>query len=144
MKFEHNTFVTALIRDQIDEVDSAARDQATGDDEMEQDAPVRAQEHTADPSGEELSVVDNLPYQRRRSTFEAGAATLRSRQPPVELSHLESLEDQGIIFSNFRTKLSAWLTYMLPLYELSFPPGCTRVDLQGTDKVSTTTFHIEF
>jgi hypothetical protein len=139
LKLDHFSFVAALIRDQIDEFDAAIiREQATGDDELlERDAPGSTGEHIDPPPILEPPVADNLSYQRRRVTFEAGAITLRSQQPPLALSYLESLRDQGSIFSNFRARLSTWLTSMFPLYGFSFPLGCTRVEFQGTDKVST-------
>ncbi|KAH9074389.1 hypothetical protein EDB83DRAFT_2219181, partial [Lactarius deliciosus] len=103
LKFEHQSFVAALIRDQIDEVDAA-----------------KAAIHKDDENP---------------ATFDAGAVILRSQQrPPLTF---EDLRDQGPIFCDFRTRLSDWLTTMFPLYDdLSFPPGCTRVEFEDTDKLT--------
>jgi len=138
LKLEHISFTAVLIRDQIEEVDAAIlRNQVMGDDEMERNAPEGTQEHT-NLSVSEPPVVDNSSHQGRKATFEAGAITLRSRQqPPLALSYLESLSDQGHIFRNFRKRLSDWLTSMFPLYDISFPLGCTHVKFEGSDKVST-------
>ncbi|KAH9007701.1 hypothetical protein EDB83DRAFT_2236259, partial [Lactarius deliciosus] len=103
LKFEHQSFVAALIRDQIDEVDAA-----------------KAAIHKDDENP---------------AMFDVGAIILQSQQqPPLTF---EDLRDQGPIFCDFRTRLSDWLTTMFPLYDdLSFPPGCTRVEFEDTDKLT--------
>ncbi|KAH9083307.1 hypothetical protein EDB83DRAFT_2502427 [Lactarius deliciosus] len=84
LKFEHQSFVAALIRDQIDEVD-AAKAAIHKDDERVQ-----------------------APKNINPATFDAGAVILRSQQrPPLTF---EDLRDQGPIFCDFRTRLSDWLT----------------------------------
>ncbi len=86
----------------------------------------------------EPPVHDDPSCQGRRTTFDAGAVVLRSRQPPVTFEALElgGLEARNPTFRGFRAKLAAWLTEVLPLYGFSFAPGCMRVEFQADDKVS--------
>ncbi|KAH9168438.1 hypothetical protein EDB89DRAFT_1855509 [Lactarius sanguifluus] len=115
LKFEHQSFVAALIRDQIDEVDAIYKDDEVGHNSPE--------------------VVEHSSKQKKKATFDAGAVILRSQQqPPLTF---EDLRDQDPIFCDFCTRLSDWLTTMFPLYDdLSFPPGCTRVEFEDTDKLT--------
>jgi hypothetical protein len=133
LKIDHLLFVKVLIRDQITEVDAAIHHEQVMDNETELNAAGGTQEHLT-PSPE--PIADSLLIsQTGGKTFEAGAVTLRSQQSPQTLAYFES---QGLIFSNFCARVSAWLTALLPVYGFSFSPGCTRVKFQGTDKVSTT------
>ncbi|KAH9021110.1 hypothetical protein EDB83DRAFT_2508328 [Lactarius deliciosus] len=137
LKFEHQSFVAALIRDQIDEVD-AAKAAIHKDDEVGHNSPEGpgTQEHcTINLSLREPPVVEHSSKRKNPATFDAGAVILRSQQrPPLTF---EDLRDQGPIFCDFRTRLSDWLTTMFPLYDdLSFPPGCTRVEFEDTDKLT--------
>ena len=127
-----------MIQSQIDEVDAAHAEQLGQELEIITDAT------ELDASQEALSQDNIDPFSEPPSvgiktgkTVEAGAITLGSQQPPLELRHLESLQDRGPIFRNFQTRLSAWLTDSFKAYNYKFPPGCDRIKLQGTDKVST-------
>ncbi|KAH9024194.1 hypothetical protein EDB85DRAFT_2075196 [Lactarius pseudohatsudake] len=135
LKFEHQSFIAALIRDQINEVDAAIY--KDDDSEVGHNAPEGpgTQEHcTVNLSLREPPVAERLSNQRTKATFEAGAVTLRSQQqPPLSF---EDLRDRGPIFCDFRTRLSDWVTAMFPLYDLSLPPGCTRVEFEDTDKLT--------
>jgi hypothetical protein len=123
-------FVAALIRGQIDEVD--ARGQMTEDtDTLESTEELIS-------SSLEPPVDDGVPCQGRKTTFDAGAIVLRSHQPPVTLGSLEHLGAENLVFRNFRARLAAWLTHMLPLYGINFVPGCTRVQFQVDHQVGFT------
>jgi hypothetical protein len=123
-----------LIQGQIDEVDAANQhEQELDADETEIDAPEDSLSQNIDPFSEPPSVGIQTG-----KTLEAGAITLGSQQPPLELSSLESLQDRGSLFSNFQTRLSDWLTDMFKAYHYKFPPGHDHVELQGTDRVSAT------
>ncbi|KAH9170356.1 hypothetical protein EDB89DRAFT_1853558, partial [Lactarius sanguifluus] len=108
LKFEHQSFVAALIRDQIDEVNAIYKDDEVGHNSPE--GPGTQEHCTINPS---------------------------LREPPQPPLTFEDLRDQDPIFCDFRTRLSDWLTTMFPLYDdLSFPPGCTRVEFEDTDKLT--------
>ncbi|KAI9432013.1 hypothetical protein H4582DRAFT_2194400 [Lactarius indigo] len=133
LRLDHMSFVATLIRDQINEVDAAIHQQAIGDDEMEHSAPEGTQERHTNLSLLEPPPVEHSSNQRRKTTFDAGAVTLRSQQQPLAF---ESLGDRGPIFRDFHTRLSNWLTTVFPLYGFSFSPGCTRVNFEGADKLT--------
>ena len=135
MKIDHCLLVGALIQGQIDEVDAAKlHGQELDADETELDTPEDTlSQQEVDPFSEPPSV-----HIQTGKTLEAGAITLGSQQPPLELSFLESLHDRGSLFSNFQARLSDWLTDMFKAYHYKFPPGCNHVELQGTDRVSPT------
>ncbi len=127
MKTEHFSFVAALIRQQIDEVNKAAAEDSelvSAGDEMG---------HTVPESTQVVEAGNNLADRGTRSMFEAGAITLQSQQVPVMFDDLEGV---GLTFRNFCAKLAAWLTAMLPSYNFCFPSRCDRVEFQGGDKVS--------
>jgi hypothetical protein len=136
LKIDHFLLVGMLIQGQIDEVDAAKQhEQELDNDEAEinalEDTQALSQENI-DPFSEPPSV--NIQTGR---TLEAGAITLGSQQPSLELSYLGSLQDRGCLFSNFQARLSSWLTEMFKAYHYKFPSGCNHVELQGTDRVST-------
>ncbi|KAN0127630.1 hypothetical protein V8E53_014549 [Lactarius tabidus] len=133
LKIDHFLLVGTLIQGQIDEVDAAKQhEQELDNDETEVDAPEDTlSQKDIDPFSEPPSVGIQTG-----KTLEAGAITLGSQQPSLELSYLETLQDRGPLFSNFREKLSKWLTDMFKEYHYQFPPGCDSVKLQGTDKIT--------
>jgi hypothetical protein len=141
LKIDHFLLVGTLIQGQIDEVDAAKQhEQELDNDETEVDAPEDTlSQKDIDPFSEPPSVGIQTG-----KTLEAGAITLGSQQPSLELSYLETLQDRGPLFSNFREKLSKWLTDMFKEYHYQFPPGCDSVKLQGTDKVSKQPSDTEF
>jgi hypothetical protein len=101
---------------------------------MEDAASGSTQEHHIG-SSLQPSLHGDLSCRKRRSTFDAGATILQSQQPPVTLGSLEGLGAQNRSFRNFRARLAAWLTLMMPVYGFSFAPDHTRVELQANDKV---------
>ncbi|KAI9431873.1 hypothetical protein H4582DRAFT_2113324 [Lactarius indigo] len=119
LKYEHISLVAALIRKQIDELDAAKREPATNEDDIGCDALGSTQEQDIG-SSVEPPVQDGPSRRGRRSTFDAGAVILRSRQT----------------FRNFRARLATWLTNTMPLYNFSFAPGCMRVEFQAEDKIT--------
>ena len=127
-----------LIRGQIDDLD-AAKEHGQPEQELQTDeTELDASQKTLSQEGiDPFSVPPSVGIQTRK-TLEAGAITLGSQQPRLTLSHLGSLQDRGSLFSNFQTRLSAWLTDMFKAYHYQLPPGCDCVKLQGTDMVSTT------
>ncbi|KAH9017439.1 hypothetical protein EDB84DRAFT_1628850 [Lactarius hengduanensis] len=144
LKYEHFAFISALIRDQIDELDAATRldvQMMMGDDDMagDREALGSTQEQDIDSSlGPTVTVHDGSSRQRRSKTFDAGAVVLRSEQPPVAFKSLEGSNqaENPNTFRNFRARLAAWLTASLPQYEFSLAPGCTRVEFQDDDKIT--------
>jgi hypothetical protein len=130
LKIDHFLFVGMLIQSQIDEVDAAKPHEQELDNDETEDTPSR---EDIDP----FSVPPSVGIQTGR-TLEAGPITLGSQQPSLELSYLENLQDQGSLFSNFRKKLSDWLTDMFKAYHYKFLPGHDCAKLQGTDRVSAT------
>lgn len=136
MKIDHFLLVGALIQGQIDEVD-AAKQQKQGLDTDETELRAQATENTLSQNDIDPFLEPPSVHIQAGRTLEAGAITLGSQQP-LELSSLVTLQDRGSLFSNFQARLSDWLTDMFKAYQYKFPPGCNRVELQGTDKVSTT------
>jgi hypothetical protein len=137
LKIDHFKLVGALIQGLIEEVDAAEQHkQELSTDERE----LNASQSTFTPSQGNFDPFSQPPSVgiQTGKTLDAGAITLGSRQPPLKLHCLESLQDQGSLFYNFRTRLSAWLTAMFKAYHYKFQPGCDRVELQDTDMVSTT------
>ncbi|KAI9428775.1 hypothetical protein H4582DRAFT_2091022 [Lactarius indigo] len=139
LRYNHFAFISALIRDQIDELDAAAscHVQTLDDDDDVEDALGSTQEQDIGPSlGPTLTVHDGSSHQGRSTTFDAGAVVLRSQQPPVTLKTLEGTNAENPTFRNFRARLATWLTVVLPQYNFSFAPGCTRVEFQDDDKIT--------
>jgi hypothetical protein len=135
LKIDHFLLVGTLIQGQIDEVDAAKQhEQGLENDRTEVVTPEDTlSQDQIDPFSQPPSVGIQTG-----KTLEAGAITLGSQQPSLELSYLENLQDRGSLFSNFQVKLSEWLTDMFKEYHYQFPPGCNCVKLQGTDRVSAT------
>ncbi|KAH9170626.1 hypothetical protein EDB89DRAFT_1853308 [Lactarius sanguifluus] len=80
LKFEHQSFVAALIRDQIDEVDAIYKDDEVGHNSPE--GPGTQEHCTINPSLREPPVVEHSSKQKKKATFDAGAVILRSQQQP--------------------------------------------------------------
>ncbi|KAI9445866.1 hypothetical protein H4582DRAFT_2069128 [Lactarius indigo] len=123
----------------IDELDAVAscHVQTLDDDDNVEDALGSTQEQDIGPSlGPTLTVHDGSSHQGRSTTFGAGAVVLRSQQPPVTLKTLEGTNAENPTFRNFRARLATWLTVVLPQYNFSFAPGCTRVEFQDDDKIT--------
>ncbi|KAH9013071.1 hypothetical protein EDB85DRAFT_2158478 [Lactarius pseudohatsudake] len=126
LKYEHFAFISALIRDQIDELDAATRldvQMMMGNDDM-------AGDREALGSTQEQDIGSSL------GPTVTGAVVLQSEQPPVAFKSLEGSNqaENPNTFRNFRARLAAWLTASLPQYEFSLAPGCTRVEFQDDDK----------
>ncbi|KAI9430290.1 hypothetical protein H4582DRAFT_1824479 [Lactarius indigo] len=135
LKHEHTLLIAVLIWEQINELDAAICEAATNDDDIGCDALGSTQEQDIG-SSVEPPVQDGPSCQKRRSTFDAGAVILRSRQSPVTFGALEALGVQNKTFRNFHVRLAAWLTNTMPLYDFTFAPGCMRVEFQAEDKIT--------
>ena len=131
-------FVAAQIQAQVDEVDEAMHKQTSGDDDDDDDIEPGAskgiQELISSSPSVPPVIASSSSFEKGKKIF--GVSILRSQQPPVTLSSLESLGVENPTFRNFRARLATWINRTFPMYGCPFAPGVSRVTLQADDKVS--------
>lgn len=126
----------AQIQAQVNEVDEAMHKQTSGDDDdnLEPGASKGIQELISSSPSEPPVIASSSSFEKGKKMF--GVSILRSQQPPVTLSSLESLGVENLTFQNFCARLATWINRMFPMYGCPFVPGVSHITLQADDKVS--------
>ncbi|KAI0271244.1 hypothetical protein BC834DRAFT_818216 [Gloeopeniophorella convolvens] len=122
LKYNHYALVTALIRGMLDALERRRREDAI--------------QESADDSDIDDASEPVVPPKCPSKVFDAINVTLRSQRSSISLATLEADGARGVHFHNFGTRLSAWLSRSIPIYEINVPPETLPVRLEPGYKVT--------